>query len=136
MIARIMLCLVICALLGGCAGRSVAISNDGFSIADIRVTSAGGKQPGQAYTTGVCMGFLLSEQQVRDFFVHANYIKDTRPDNRYNILPCYSSGTATINNASYQWVIRAGGVGEFTSTHHNFVKICGTKCCNKVEGIC
>jgi hypothetical protein len=135
-LARHLTGLVIGALLGGCASQVVSLSNDGFTITNIHVAAAGGNQPEHAYTAGVCKGFLLSEQQVRDFFVHANYVEDTAPENRYDILPCYSSGTATINSAPYEWVIRAGGIGEFTSEHYRFVKICGKNCCSKVQGIC
>ena len=127
---------MISVLLGGCSNQIVSLSNDGFAITNIHVATAGGNQPEHAYTTGVCKGFLLSEQQVRDFFVHAHFVDDTAPENRYGILPCYSSGTATINNAPYEWVIRAGGIGEFTSANYSFVKVCGKHCCDKVEGIC
>lgn len=123
-------------LLYGCSTHVVSISDDGFTISDIQVMAAGGNEPEHAYTTGICKGFLLSEQQVRAFFVHANYVKDTAPENRYDILPCYSSGTAIINDAPYDWVIRAGGIGEFSNNSHRFVKICGKNCCDKAQGIC
>ena len=133
---RLMTTLVIATLLGGCSSQIVSVSKDGSTIANIHVVAAGGNQPEQFYTANVCKGFLLTEQQVRDFFVYANYIDDTSADNRYDILPCYSSGTATINNTQYEWTIRAGGIGEFTSAHNRFVKICGKNCCSKVQGIC
>lgn len=128
--------LIVFAWLAGCSSGIVTLSDDGFAITDISVMAADGIQPEHAYTAGVCKGFLLSEQQVRNFFKHASYVGETTPDNHYDILPCYSYGTATINDASYEWVIRAGGIGEFTSAHYRFVKICGKNCCSEVEGIC
>lgn len=122
--------------LQGCSVPIEGVAQNGFTIANITVgKSLSTKTPAENITT-VCKGFLLSKSQVRDFFVHAAYIKDTDKSNNYDILPCYSSGTALINDEEYKWTIRAGGVGEFYSEKNKFIKICGKNCCDKVSYIC
>ena len=133
---RIALYILIASLAAGCAEQVVAISKYGFSIADVNVKTSGTSDDKKPEIMEICKGLILSEQQVREFFVYAEYIKDTDPINRYNILPCYSSGTARINGEKYQWMIRAGGVGEFFNDKNKFIQICGKNCCDKVSGIC
>ncbi len=123
-------------MISGCGIPIEGISPEGRTIARINVDLKGAALSGQQNMTTVCKGFLLSHAQVRDFFIYAAYIKDADPENRYDILPCYSSGTALIDNIEYKWIIRAGGVGEFTSKDHKFIKICGKNCCHKVSYIC
>jgi hypothetical protein len=84
----------------------------------------------------VCKGFYLSEQQVRDFYFNAAQIKDDDARESYELLPCYSQGTAYLYGEKYNWIIRAGGIGEFYNKHDRFVKICGINCCDKVKRIC
>ena len=123
-------------LLTGCSPPIEGVSREGLTIADIKIDFKGATDKDQKIITNVCKGFLMSKSQVRDFFVHSAFVKDTSPDNRYGILPCYASGTALINGHSFKWLIRSGGVGEFAGEKHRFIKICGKECCNKVSYIC
>ncbi len=131
-----LVCLAAPLALCGCSKSIISVSHDGSTITRIEMKQNGATAKNQSAVFEVCKGFLLSEKQVRDFFVHATFIKDTDPANRYGILPCYSAGTAIINGEPHEWIIRAGGIGEFSSTNSKFVKICGKDCCAKVTGIC
>ena len=123
-------------LIAGCSVEPAVVSNDGFAITDINIKINGAANETRPNMIDVCKGFILSRQQVQDFFVHAIYIKDPQPDDNYDILPCYTSGTAKINSDSYKWIIRSGGIGEFFNKKNKLIKICGKDCCSKVAGIC
>lgn len=84
----------------------------------------------------VCKGFLLSPSQVIDFYNAATQIYDKTLPQKFSILPCYSSGVAYLYGIKYNWRIRSGGFGEFYNTENHILKICGTKCCEKMTGIC
>lgn len=131
-ISRILSVLVV----SGCAGQTPTPNAQGFAIANIEVEQRGRYADNRPTMMGICKGFLLKEYQVREFFDLSSLVRETAPAARYTILPCYSSGTATINGELYHWVIRAGGVGEFYNENDRFVKICGKSCCNKLPSIC
>jgi len=84
----------------------------------------------------VCKGFFMSPDLVKDFYTHAALIRDTSKNARYEILPCFATGTAYIYGEKYTWIIRAGGIGEFFNETNRFTKICGKQCCSKVKNIC
>lgn len=105
-------------------------------ISMIRVKNTGTHKDDRPQMASVCKGFFLSAQQVTDFYLNAVRIKEEKQSDKYNILPCYSSGTAAINGKLYNWIIRAGGIGDFYSDSDRFIKICGKGCCDKVPGIC
>ena len=95
-----------------------------------------------------CKGFYVSPEKLKDFFQYAALTHEERVNNNYEKLPCYSSGTAYLGDDEIQWVLRAGGVGEFKNLHHktqnnnqdqtqkSFTKICGVSCCDNVQGVC
>ena len=128
--------LILILLFSGCAANQVSESGDGLAIARIRIDSTSKHMDGGAEMITRCSGFILTEKQVRDFLAHAVRIKDNEPDRYYRILPCSSTGIAVINKRKYNWVIRAGGVGEFYNDMDRFIEICGKNCCDKVPGIC
>lgn len=123
-------------LLGGCGSPAPVQNAQGLAITRIKVEQRGKNEDNRPNMMGICKGFLLTENQVREFFDSSSFLREAEPSARYNILPCYSSGSALINDKPYQWVIRAGGVGEFYNDSDRFVKICGKNCCSKLPGIC
>lgn len=120
----------------GCSTSLTATDEHQRVISHIKVEVRGKQAEDRPTMISVCKGFSLSEKQVLDFFAHAASITELDPNSRYNILPCYSSGTANINNEKYNWTIRSGGIGEFFNDREKFIKICGKKCCSKVTNIC
>lgn len=133
---RIFLLVQLIIAVTGCSTPHAVVSDDGYTIAKIRITENGVANKSRPNMADICKGFLLSRNDVRNFFVHAYHVGNDSTDASYDILPCYASGTATINNDAYTWIIRSGGVGEFYNKTNKIVKICGKGCCNKVSGIC
>lgn len=84
----------------------------------------------------VCQGFTVDDKQLSDFIQFSALAEQDNLNSLYQKLPCFSSGRVEINNMQYQWIIRAGGVGEFFNDNHRFTKICGIQCCDKVQGVC
>lgn len=105
-------------------------------ISHIDVVYRGKNLDNRPQMASVCKGFFLSDKQVKAFYYNAARINEKEPGKKYEILPCYSTGTAYIYGVKYNWVIRAGGVGEFYNDKDRFIKICGKKCCSKVKRIC
>jgi len=130
--------IVYCMLLfvGACSSGQPLIANDGNTISDVRIKISGAASDSRPDMSDICKGFILSRKQVKDFFINATPVKDTSTENKFNILPCYVSGTATINNNKYSWSIRSGGIGEFFAKNMKIIKVCGKGCCSKVSGIC
>jgi hypothetical protein len=123
-------------LLLSCASGPRATDEYQRVISHIKVELRGKNLEERPTMVSVCTGFALTEKQVLDFFAHAATIAEPEPNSRYNLLPCYSSGTARINNEEYKWTIRSGGIGEFYNDKDKIIKICGKHCCTKVANIC
>lgn len=128
--------LLVVNLLSSCASEKATLANDGYTISNIDVLINGATSKARPNMADICKGFILSRQQVQDFFVYARHVKDTRSDQSDTILPCYVSGTAIINKYPYHWIIRSGGIGEFYDKNKRFLKICGKGCCDKIAGMC
>lgn len=128
--------LIIAVLLTGCAAGQVDKSEHGLEIDRIHIDTTSKRADGSAEMITRCSGFILSKKLVRDFLLHAVRVKDDEVDKYYRILPCSSTGRARINQRKYNWVIRAGGIGEFYNDKDRFFIICGKNCCDKVPGIC
>ncbi|PKF63482.1 hypothetical protein CW745_01130 [Psychromonas sp. psych-6C06] len=84
----------------------------------------------------VCKGFHVSEKTFNAFVEHAAVTHEETLNERYKALPCFSSGYVYLDEEKFNWVIRAGGVGEFYNENSSFTKICGVACCKKVAGVC
>lgn len=128
--------LVTITLLAGCASEKGVQANDGLTISHITVHTNGATSKSRPNMTNICKGFILSKQDVQQYFVYARHVKVPHSDKSYDILPCYASGTAEINNQAFHWIIHSGGIGEFFNKNSRFVKICGKDCCGKVAGMC
>ncbi|PKG38764.1 hypothetical protein CXF74_11740 [Psychromonas sp. Urea-02u-13] len=84
----------------------------------------------------VCKGFYISPSIFDAFFEYASITHEETLNERYKSLPCYSSGITYIEEEKFNWIIRAGGVGEFYNETQSFTKVCGIACCAKVDGVC
>ncbi len=123
-------------LLCSCAGKPISESSQALDISRIQIDPMSRLSNGDAETISRCSGFILSEKEVRHFLTNAARFRDDGSGKYSRILPCTATGKAVINGRKYNWVIRAGGVGELVSGEHRFMTICGKSCCNKVPGIC
>jgi hypothetical protein len=83
-----------------------------------------------------CKGFYVTPQKLKNFFRYASLTHEEQASSNYAKLPCYARGTAYLGNEEIQWVLRAGGVGEFYNAQKSFTKICGISCCDNVQGVC
>lgn len=128
--------MLIVGLTSACSSEKVVVADDGNTITAIKFTHNGAAINSRPNMSDICKGFLLSKKQVEEFFTRALYVKQSSADNSYNILPCYASGTALINDQPFNWTIKSGGIGEFTDKKTHFAKICGKGCCEKIPGVC
>lgn len=128
--------LLLALLLGSCAGKPIGESDRDLEISRIRIDATSKRADGSPATISRCSGFILTEKEVRNFLTHAARFRDGGGGRHTRMLPCSSTGTAVINGRKYDWVIRAGGVGELFSGETRFITICGKNCCDKVPGIC
>ena len=126
----------ICLVTGCAAQQPLSLTEETLEISKIRIDKSSKRSDGSTEMISRCSGFILSEKEVQSFLLNASRIKDDGPEKYYRILPCSATGTAVINKRKYHWVIRAGGVGEFSAGKERFIAICGKKCCEKVPGIC
>ena len=134
--ARIYTYLVLVFLVTGCTTGQLNESSNDLDISRIHIDPTSKRSNDSVEMISRCSGFILSEKEVRAFLVHASRTKNDGPDKYSRILPCSATGTAVINSRKYTWVIRAGGIGEFSSGENKFTAICGKNCCDKVPGIC
>lgn len=114
----------------------VACSSNTDTIHHIKVTNQGQNIESRPLMSEVCKGFFISPEKLIEFYNNAAITHEEQVNNNYRKLPCYSSGIAYLDDEKFQWVIRAGGVGEFYNEDKRFTKICGVSCCDKVQGIC
>jgi hypothetical protein len=122
--------------LTACAHEDLVVSNDGLAISNVQIKLNGATISSRPNMIDVCKGFILTRQQVQDYFVFATLAKLNTDDSSFNILPCFVSGSALINNTPYKWTIHAGGIAEFETKTGKFMKICGKRCCAKISGVC
>ncbi|NQY49695.1 MAG: hypothetical protein HRT50_11445 [Colwellia sp.] len=127
---------------------SACSSRAANELTDITVLAQGESIIERPEMAEACKGFYVSPEKLKDFFQYAALTHEERVNNNYEKLPCYSSGTAYLGDDEIQWVLRAGGVGEFKNLHHktqnnnqdqtqkSFTKICGVSCCDNVQGVC
>lgn len=107
-----------------------------FNQEPVAVTLQGQHIESRPKMAKVCKGFYVDDNKILAFFEHSAVAEEHELNPLYQQLPCFSSGTIEINNTQYQWILRAGGVGEFFNDNDRFTKVCGIKCCNKVQGVC
>lgn len=135
--ARILAYLFITCLTAACTTQKpLSLTDEALEIRKIRIDKSSKQSDGSVEMISRCSGFILSEKEVHDFLVYASRLKKDGPDKYYRILPCSATGSIVINKRKYDWVIRAGGVAEFSASNDQFIAICGKKCCEKVPGIC
>lgn len=128
--------LLLMLIISGCGTSQINGPDKVIDVSKIIIDKTSKQADGGVEMITRCSGFILSEKEVRNFLVHATHIRDNGPDKYYRILPCSSTGTAVINKRKYNWVIRAGGVGELITGEDKIIAVCGKQCCEKVPGVC
>lgn len=106
------------------------------SYSDIKITSQQNSLEETNLMKDVCQQFKLTEGQVLNYFREASVTDEATIHAEYNILPCYSTGKINISGKTYNWIIRAGGVGEYFNDTKKILLVCEEKCCKKTKGIC
>ncbi|WP_415226566.1 hypothetical protein [Psychromonas sp.] len=124
------------ALLFACSTLLIACSFNNDPINRIKITQQGKNIESRPLMSEVCKGFFISPTKLIEFYNNAAITHEEQANNNYLKLPCYSSGIAYFGDEKFQWIIRAGGVGEFYNETKSFTKICGVSCCDKVQGVC
>jgi hypothetical protein len=128
--------LLLMLIISGCSTSQIDELDKVIDVSNIIIDKTSKQSDGSVEMITRCSGFILSEKEVRHFLVHAAHIRDNGPDKYHRILPCSATGTAVIDKRKYNWVIRAGGVGELISGEDRIIAVCGKKCCEKVPGAC
>lgn len=128
--------LILILFLSGCTAIPLSETGEALEVSKIRIDKTSKSADSSTEMITRCSGFILSEKEINNFLTHASRIKDDGSDKYNRILPCSATGTAVVNKRKYHWIIRAGGIGEFSSGNDRFIAICGKKCCGKVPGIC
>jgi len=123
-------------LLGVLLISSCANNRPAGELSEVTVLTQGKSITQKPRMIAACKGFYITPEKLKNFFQHSAPTHEEQASDNYAKLPCYSSGTAYLGNEEIQWVLRAGGIGEFNSDRKSFTKICGVSCCNKVQGVC
>jgi hypothetical protein len=127
---------VVFILLGFLLLSSCASHKSAGELSEVIVLAQGKSMTQKPRMVAACKGFYITPEKLKNFFQHSSLTHEEQASSNYAKLPCYSSGTAYLGNDEIQWVLRAGGIGEFNSDRESFTKICGISCCNKVQGVC
>jgi hypothetical protein len=125
--------LMLSLVLSACATQQ---PGEGLTVTNIRIDTQGNSLEDSDEMRSVCAEFQLTREQVRIFARGSRPTSEAEIHDDFNILPCYSAGTASINGERYQWIIRAGGVGEFFNNDRKLLRVCEGKCCSLADGIC
>ena len=131
MLKQITIALIAAVFIAACSSIDPSVP-----ISHIVVEIQGKNNTANEHMTTVCKGFFMSPELVKDFYHNASLISEKGKNSRYEMLPCYATGTAYIYGIKYTWVIRSGGIGEFFNDQSRFTKICGKKCCDKIKKVC
>jgi len=135
---------------------SCASNRAAGELSEVTVLAQGKSINQEPRMMSACKGFYITPEKLKSFFQHAASTHEQQASSNYAKLPCYSSGTAYLGNEEIQWILRAGGIGEFyhqqpslpgsqpedpenssdRKAKTSFTKICGVSCCNKVQGVC
>jgi hypothetical protein len=131
MIRLLCFCLVLTVV--ACSGP-VEVKNE--SASEVRITSQGNSLQDSDAMRSVCSDFQLTKEQVLTYYRESRPSTEAEIHDSFNILPCYSSGSILIDGEQFQWIIRAGGVGEFFNEQKKILRVCEGRCCRLTKGIC
>jgi len=102
----------------------------------IEITSQQNSTDATKLMKGVCQQFTLTDDQILSYFSEASVTNEQTIHDQHDIFPCYSTGKINISGDTYNWIIRAGGVGEYYNDKNKVLLVCKEKCCKKTKGIC
>ncbi|HHI92826.1 MAG TPA: hypothetical protein ENK04_04815 [Gammaproteobacteria bacterium] len=105
-------------------------------ISDIEILTQGNISREESYFQDLCGDFRLTKEQVKIYYHESRLSNEQEVHDRFNLFPCYSTGTIRINGEKYMWKIRAGGVSNFYNENEMFLRVCDEKCCKRTKGIC
>lgn len=122
---------LIVALLSGCS-----LFTYDSPIANVLVEQQGQTAIDRSEMQDTCKGFSVDEAQVYAFYEHATTSQTITPAAYTDFSPCYVQGRALLYGTEYQWTLKVGGMAHFFNQEKSIYKICGVRCCNKVQGVC
>lgn len=121
-------------VLTSCANRQA--ENEDVLISKIYILTQGNSLEDTNDMREVCKNFQLTKKQVLFYYLESRESTESEIHDSYDILPCNSTGTISINGEIFSWIIRAGGVGSFYNEHKNILRVCDEACCKVTNGIC
>ncbi|VAW28007.1 hypothetical protein MNBD_BACTEROID06-110 [hydrothermal vent metagenome] len=121
-------------ILTSCASKQT--ENEDVLISRIDILAQGNSLEDTNDMREVCKSFQLTRKQVLLYYLESRESTETEIHDSYDILPCNSTGTISINGEIFSWIIRAGGVGSFYNKHKNILRVCDETCCKVTNGIC
>ncbi len=121
-------------ILTSCASKQT--ENEDVLISRIDILAQGNSLEDTNDMREVCKSFQLTRKQVLLYYLESRESTETEIHDSYDILPCNSTGTISINGEIFSWIIRAGGVGSFYNKHKNIFRVCDEACCKVTNGIC
>ena len=83
----------------------------------------------------MCKEFNLKKNDITVFFTQAKKITRAILHDEHDLYPCYSEGTALLNNKKVTWRIHAGGIGFITSDNVEQVYACSEENCKSITGL-
>jgi len=85
--------------------------NEDILISNIDILTQGNSLEDTNDMREICKRFQLTKKQVRLYYFESRESTESEIHDSYDILPCNSTGTISINGEIFSWIIRAGGVG-------------------------
>ena len=121
-------------ILTSCTNSQVESHN--ISLEEIQILTQGNSIEDSDDMREICQSFQLTKEQVRLYYFESRNSTEAEIHDNFNILPCNSTGTISINGEAYSWIIRAGGVGSFYNEQQTILRVCDEACCKLTKEIC
>ncbi len=84
-----------------------------------------------------CPQFLVTEDQVRRFFINAEQVTAREIHDEFDYISCYAKGLLQTGTGEYAFEVRAGGLGRLLSPDGTVLLFgCRESCCRELPGFC
>jgi hypothetical protein len=88
----------------------------------------------QEFERTACLKWVLTADEIRDFFVYAHAVSYGEIDYAFNTAPCDYHGTLRAGNSSLKFMISAGGYGFVESSPEHLWYTCAKQCTKLFPG--
>ncbi len=124
---------ILSSLFTSCSNDNI---NQEITLSNIEIKTQGNISRKDEYARYLCDRFVLTKEQVKNYFIYSRVSDEQEIHDDYNLLSCYSTGSIKINGEEFLWKIRAGGVADVYNEKMRILRVCDDNCCNKTMGIC